>query len=90
MLPLTGIKTKLDTPVKGSFKVSCREGTNRRHFVGPKESPVEVLKIHPRVWVVVKRLCSGDFVRVEVVSETEIVVHNNADWRKKRGCPRVR
>ena len=89
MLPLTGIKTKLDTPVKASFTVSCREGINRRHFAGPKESPVEVLKIHPRVWVVVKRLCGKDFGRVEVVSETEIVVHNNADWRKKRGCPRI-
>lgn len=89
MLPLTGIKIKLDTPVKESFTVSCREGTNRRHFVGPKESPVEVIKIRPRVWKVAKRLSDGNCGRIEVLSETEILVHNNSDWRKKRGCPRI-
>ena len=90
MLPLTGVKVKLENPARETFRVSCREGLNRKYTTKTKkETPVEVIAVHPRVWKTVKKLSDGDYSRVEVLSETEILVHNNSDWRKKQGCPRI-
>jgi len=41
------------------------------------------IKIDERVWKVVMRLCKGNTERLEIVSETEVVVHNNKNWRNR-------
>ena len=90
MLPLTGVKVKLENAVHETFRVSCREGLNCEYTIKTKkETPVEVIAFHPRVWKIVRMLSDGDCGRIEVLSETEILIHNNSDWRKKRGCPRI-
>ena len=90
MIPTIGVKVKPENPTRETFRVSCREGLNRKYTTKTKkETPVKVVVVHPQVWRIAKRLSDGCCGRIEVLSETEILVHNNSDWRKKRGCPRI-
>lgn len=43
---------------------------------GPSCGPVSSVRVDPRVWSVAMDLCGGDPLRLEVVSSTEVVVHN--------------
>lgn len=90
MLPLTGVKVKLENAVHETFRVSCREGLSREYTTKTKKgTPVKVVVVDPQAWRTAKRLAGGDCRRLEVLSETEVLVHYNSDWRKKRGCPRI-
>ena len=89
MIPTIGVKVKPENPTRETFRVSCQEGPIRKYTTKTKkETPVKVV-VHPQVWRIAKRLSDGCCGRIEVLSETEILVHNNSDWRKKRGCPRI-
>lgn len=39
------------------------------------------LRVHPRVWEIAIGLAERDRSRIEVLSPTEVIVHNTSDWR---------
>lgn len=43
--------------------------------------------VHPDVWSDALRQAGGDASRIEVLSETSVVVHNRSDWRQHRRGP---
>lgn len=58
----------------------------RRGRVRPEErsSFVEVVQVELGLWSRVMAAADCDPRRLEVVSTTEVVVHNRPDWRTKR------
>ena len=63
-------------------KVSPLKKQARRVGYEPRDPSWE-LKVHPKVWSVAMLACGGDAKRIQIVSETEVVVWNNADWRSR-------
>lgn len=47
----------------------------------PQPGAVTVLKTDTEVWQVAIRLAGGDFSRIEIVSESTVIVHNKNRWR---------
>lgn len=47
----------------------------------PKPGAVTVIKTDAEVWQVAIRLAGGDFSRIEIVSESTVIVHNRNIWR---------
>jgi hypothetical protein len=43
--------------------------------------PVTAITVHPEVWTDALRQAGGDASRIEIISETSVVVHNRSDWR---------
>ena len=53
-------------------------GVRRRaRAAGPPCGPVSSVRVDPRVWSVAMGLCGGDLLRLEVISSTEVGVHNH-------------
>ena len=46
--------------------------------------PVTVTAVHPDVWTDALRQAGGDARRIEIISQTSVVVHNRADWRSAK------
>lgn len=47
-----------------------------------KRPPINTMKIDERVWEKAYELSGGKLSRLEAKSETEMIVHNNSNWRK--------
>lgn len=47
-----------------------------------KPSRITTLRVDPRIWEAALSISQGDAHRIEVISELEVIVHNNP--RKKR------
>ena len=45
------------------------------------EPQVELKRLHPSALKDARRRCGGDWTRVQVVSPTEVIIHNT-NWRK--------
>lgn len=67
--------------IRESFRLDPYAGVVRRprdrRQSGP---PVEVVTVHPDLWPRVWQAADGIPGRIEVRSETEVVVHNHENW----------
>jgi len=61
-------------------------------IVGPKRERVRssrsvadntYVKVHPEVWRLAVKAANNEPWRIEIISETEVYVHNNRDWRSR-------
>lgn len=64
-----------DLPTSAEKKTRIPLGSGR------KSSKVNSTQPHPDVWSLALVHAAGDAQRIEVVSEREVVVHNNRQWR---------
>jgi hypothetical protein len=50
----------------------------------PYSTTAETIQVHPEVWKIALARCAGDPRRIEVISATEVEIHNDPDWRSQR------
>lgn len=73
----------------GVHEHTVQDAANVVPFKRPRKSPmprkqvIGHIKVDPRVWKVVMRLYNGDSECLEIRSKTEVVIHNNHNWRKR-------
>ena len=55
----------------------------RRPSRDRRRGEMDAFIVHPFVWKTALGLCSGEVGRIEVISDKEVIVHNNRGWRTK-------
>lgn len=65
-------KTVTDHSKKGA-KVATKK---KRRPITPKSSKVQSMTVYPPVWKKAMQLAKNDRSRIEVISETDVIVHN--------------
>ena len=72
--------------VVGVHERTVQKAANIVPFKKPRKRPaassldLEHIKVDPRVWKIAVRLCKGNPKRIQIVSDAEVVVHNN-NWK---------
>lgn len=59
-----------------------------RRSAGTEHTTLDTyIKVHPQVWRIALDLSDNEPWRIEILSETEVMVHNNDQWRNRRKGP---
>lgn len=69
----TGVHEKT---VKNAAKHTAENAPKRKGRGPSKSSSVNKITVDPRVWIQAKELAGGDIGRLQVVSDTEVIVNN--------------
>lgn len=62
---------------EGQHRPRERRSSSRRQLAITSRQ----VTVHPLVWKTALQRCAGDSLRIEVVSRTEVRIHNDASWR---------
>lgn len=67
--------------VRDAFKVHTYAVMKKKTFPRRPSNPVQTSQVHPLVWEQALKAANNDALRIEVLSEREVIVHNSRDWR---------
>lgn len=79
-LEQTSVHPKTVTEVSRGTKPVLRRQRSQQTRGG--QLHMTYMKVHPEVWRLAVEAADGEVWRIEILSETEVRVHNNSDWRK--------
>jgi hypothetical protein len=78
MRAVPSIRTGLN-PMPAPEQQPRRRYQTERHY----PSKVESTTVNPKLWKQALRMVGGDKKRLQILGPDSVMIHNNADWRRK-------